>query len=145
MTIEEARSNVGVLTEAQLEEEEGSAKEEDKEGVEDEEGEAAVPDDGEGEDDEGVGGEGEGHAGGEAVQGGGPGLPVVSAGDRVLVETLSWRTEGRLACSFDQMVLFSAHTRSVPPNHLDPVRVKYKAMYRKCYIFWPLVVCISGI
>ena len=79
MTKEESRSNVGVLAEAQLKEQEGGAKEDDEEGVEDEEGEAAVPDNGEREDDEGVGGEGEGHAGGQAVQGGGPGLPIVSA------------------------------------------------------------------
>ena len=81
MSIEESRSKVGVLAEAKLEEQEGSAKEEDEEGVEDEEGEAAVPDDGEGEDDEGVRGEGEGEAGGQAVQGGGPRLPRVSEGE----------------------------------------------------------------
>ena len=80
MAIEETRSKVGVLAEAQLEEQEGSAEEEDEEGVEDEEGEAAVPDDGEGEDDEGVGGEGEGEAGGKAFQGGGPRLSAVSGG-----------------------------------------------------------------
>ena len=78
MSKEGARSNVRVLAEAQLKEQEGSTKEEDEEGVEDEKGEAAVPDDGEGEDDERVGGEGEGHAGCEAVEGGGPGLTVVS-------------------------------------------------------------------
>ena len=66
------------MAEAQLKEQEGSTEEEDEEGVEHKKGEAAVPDDGEGEDDEGVGGEGEGHAGCEAVEGGGPGLPVVS-------------------------------------------------------------------
>ena len=80
MSKECARSNVRILAEAQLKEQEGSTKEEDEEGVEDEKGEAAVPDDGEGEDDEAVGGEGEGEAGGEAVQGGGPGLPGLSGG-----------------------------------------------------------------
>ena len=88
MAKEESRSNVGVLAEAQLKEQEGSAKEDDKDRVEDEEGEAAVPDNGEGEDDEGVGGEGEGHAGGQAVQGGGPGLPIVSAEEMDKMETL---------------------------------------------------------
>ena len=78
MSIEGSRSNIRVLAEPQLKEQEGSTKDEDEEGVEDKKGEAAVPDNGEGEDDEGVRGEREGHAGGQAVQGGGPVLPVVS-------------------------------------------------------------------